>query len=126
MAGKKILIIDNDPEFVNASKAALESDGYQVSTAVSGQEGMGRVTFEKPDLIILELSLEQHDTGFDFAKKVKADPRYKGTRILMTSSAGESCSFCQDLDGYWMKTDDFAAKPVAPETLIKKVKDLLA
>ena len=88
---------------------------------------MDKVKFEAPDLILLDLMMEKHDTGFSFAKTIKADPRYKDIPILMISSvAGETgYDFSQDLDGYWMKTDGFINKPVAPEELVKRINSLL-
>jgi CheY-like chemotaxis protein len=86
------------------------------------------VRFEQPDLIVLDLMMERHDTGFAFAKAVKADPVYKKIPILLLTSVAGSTGyeFSQDQDGYWMKTDSYANKPLPPEELIKRVKDLLS
>src|SRR5665647_375587 len=127
MGKKKILIIDNYIDFINQNKVVLEENGFEVISASSSREGMEKVPFEMPDIILLELTLEKHDAGFDVAKAIKADPRFKGIPLLMvTSAAGETgCDFCQELDGYWMKTDDFVNKPVTPEELIKRINILL-
>jgi DNA-binding response OmpR family regulator len=127
MGKKKILIIDNDIDFINQNKVVLEENGFEVISASSSREGMEKVPFEMPDIILLELTLEKHDAGFDVAKAIKADPRFRGIPLLMvTSAAGETgCDFCQELDGYWMKTDDFVNKPVTPEELIKRINILL-
>lgn len=127
MGKKKILIIDDDVDFIDLNKAVLENSGFEVVTAFSGREGMDKVIFELPDLILLDLMMEKYDTGFGFAKQLKADPRYKDIPILMISSvAGETgYDFSQDLDGYWMKTDDFVKKPVPPEELVKRINGLI-
>jgi DNA-binding response OmpR family regulator len=127
MGKKKILIIDNDVDFIDQSKTALEEKGFEVIVASNSREGIEKVSYEMPDIILLELTLEKHDAGFDLVKTIKADPRYKGIPVLMiTSAAGETgCDFCQELDGYWMKTDDFVNKPVTPEELIKHISILL-
>jgi DNA-binding response OmpR family regulator len=127
MGKKKILIIDNDVDFIEQNKVALEENGFEVISASSSREGIEKVSFEIPDIVLLELMLEKHDAGFELVKAIKADPRYKGIPVLMvTSAAGETgCDFCQELDGYWMKTDDFVNKPVTPEELIKRVNILL-
>jgi DNA-binding response OmpR family regulator len=127
MGKKRILIIDDDVDFVDLNKAVLSNSGFEVVTAFSSREGKNKVEFESPDLILLDLMMEKHDSGFGFAKSLKADPRYKDIPILMISSvAGETgFDFSQDLDGYWMKTNDFMSKPVLPEELVKKVNDLL-
>jgi DNA-binding response OmpR family regulator len=127
MGKKKILIIDSDVDFVDQSKMALEEKGFEVISASDSREGIEKVSYEMPDIVLLELILEKHDAGFDLVKAIKADPRFKGIPVLMvTSAAGETgCDFCQDLDGYWMKTDDFVNKPVTPEELIKRINILL-
>lgn len=127
MAQKRILIIDDDVDFVDLNKAVLVNNGFEVETAFSAREGMDKVQFEAPDLILLDLMLEKHDTGFSFAKSIKADPRYKEIPILMISAvAGETgYDFTQDQDGYWMKTDDFVSKPVEPEELVKRINALI-
>ena len=127
MGKKKILIIDSDVDFIDQSKTALEEKGFEVIAASDSREGIEKVSYEMPDIVLLELTLEKHDAGFDLVKTIKADPRYKGIPVLMvTSAAGETgCDFCQELDGYWMKTDDFVNKPVTPEELIKHISILL-
>lgn len=124
---KRILIIDDDVDFVDLNKAVLESNGFEVETAFSAREGMDKVQFDAPNLILLDLMLEKHDTGFSFAKTIKGDPRYKNIPILMISAvAGETgYDFSQESDGYWMKTDDFVPKPVEPDVLVRKINALL-
>jgi DNA-binding response OmpR family regulator len=71
--------------------------------------------------------MEKHDSGFSFAKQIKADPLYKQIPILMLTSVAyvTGFGFSQELDGYWMKTDDYAEKPIMPDELLKRVKSLL-
>jgi CheY-like chemotaxis protein len=123
----KILLVDNDVDFVDLNKAVLENNGYEVVTAFSAREGLDAVRAELPDLIVLDLMMEKHDAGFAFAKQVKADPLFKKIPILMLTSVAEvtGFGFSQKLDGYWMKTDDYAEKPIMPELLLQKVQQLL-
>jgi two-component system alkaline phosphatase synthesis response regulator PhoP len=123
----KILLVDNDVDFVDLSKAVLENNGYEVVTAFSGREGLDKVKVEQPDVIVLDLMMEKHDSGFSFAKQIKADPLYKQIPILMLTSVAyvTGFGFSQELDGYWMKTDDYAEKPIMPDELLKRVKSLL-
>jgi len=124
----RILLVDDDVDFIDLNKAVLENHGFDVVSAFSGREGLDKVRFEQPDLIVLDLMMEKHDTGFAFAKALKADPLYKNIPILMLTAVSGTTGydFSQELDGYWMKTDDYASKPLLPEDLIKRVKDLLA
>jgi DNA-binding response OmpR family regulator len=123
----KVLLVDNDVDFIDLNKAVLENNGFDVVVAYSGTEGLDRVRFEQPDLIVLDLMLEKHDTGFGFAKAIKADPTTKNTPILMLTSVGSETGmdFSQELDGYWMKTDEYVSKPLLPEDLVKKINELL-
>ena len=127
MAQKRILIIDDDVDFVDLNKAVLENNGFEVETAFSAREGMDKVQFDAPDLILLDLMLEKHDTGFSFAKSIKADPRYKDIPVLMISAVASETGyeFSQEQDGYWMKTDGFVPKPVEPDVLMQKINALL-
>lgn len=123
----KILLVDDDPDFLEMHKAILENHGYDVFTAASGQEGLGRVRAEMPDLIILDLMMEKHDAGFSFSKTLKTDPLFKKIPILMVTSVAEATGyrFSLEQDGYWMKIDDFLDKPVRPEVLLDRVDKLL-
>jgi DNA-binding response OmpR family regulator len=123
----KILLVDNDVDFVDLNKAVLENNGYEIVTAFSAREGVDKVKVEQPDLIVLDLMMEKHDAGFSFAKQIKADPLHKKIPILMLTSVADvtGFGFSQQLDGYWMKTDDYAEKPIMPDELLKKVKKLL-
>ncbi len=123
----KILLVDNDVDFVDLNKAVLENMGYEVATAFSGRDGIDKVKVEQPDLIVLDLMMEKHDSGFSFAKQIKADPLYRKIPILMLTSVAEATgfSFSQELDGYWMKTDDYAEKPIMPDELLKRIRNLL-
>jgi len=123
----KILLVDNDVDFIDLNKTVLENSGFEVAVAYAGREVMDKVKFEKPDLIVLDLMMEKHDTGFGVARALKADPVYKDIPILMLTAVGSETGmdFSQELDGYWMKTDDYANKPLSPEELIKRINELL-
>jgi two-component system alkaline phosphatase synthesis response regulator PhoP len=124
----RILLVDDDVDFIDLNKAVLENHGFDVVVAYSGREVLDKVRFEQPDLIVLDLMMEKHDTGFGVAKAIKGDPIYRSIPILMLTAVAESTGydFSQELDGYWMKTDDYASKPLLPEDLVKKIDDLIA
>lgn len=124
----KILLVDDDQDFLEMHKAVLKNNGYDVLTASSGNEGLEKVRAEMPDVIILDLMMEKYDTGFSFSKEIKNDPLFKQIPILMVTAVAEATGYRFSLkeDGYWMKTDDFLDKPVMPDVLIGKVEKLLA
>jgi two-component system alkaline phosphatase synthesis response regulator PhoP len=123
----KILLVDDDQDFLEMHKAVLKNHGYDVLTASSGNEGLERVRAEMPDLIILDLMMEKYNTGFSFSKEIKNDPLFKKIPILMVTAVAEATGYRFSLkeDGYWMKTDDFLDKPIMPDVLIGKVEKLL-
>ncbi len=128
MAGKqKILIVDKDEDLMQSLKTFLEKQGYQVITTNNENRALDLVKNENPNLVIVELMLEKHDSGFEFTKALKANPALCEVKVLMLSSAKEKTGteFSQKLDGYWMKTDDFLNKPVDSDTVLEKVRRLL-
>jgi DNA-binding response OmpR family regulator len=129
MKGKAtILLIDDDVDFIEMNKAVLEHHGYHVVTAFSAVEGREKVREERPDLIVLDLMMEKHDSGFTLAKDLKRDHRSARIPILMLTSVAEATGyrFSQGDDGYWMKTDEFRDKPISPNELLERVEVLLA
>lgn len=123
----KILLVDNDVDFIDLNRAVLENNGFDVAVAFSGKEVADKVRYEQPDLIVLDLMMEKHDTGFGVAKALKGDPLNREIPILMLTAVQSETGmdFSQELDGYWMKTDEFANKPLSPEDLIARIRGLL-
>ena len=123
----RILLVDDDLDFLEMHKAVLVNHGYDVMTATSAQEGLEKVRSEMPDLIVLDLMMEKHDAGFSFSKQIKSDPLFKTIPILMVTAVADATGykFSLEKDGYWMKTDEFLDKPVEPSILINKVQSLL-
>jgi CheY-like chemotaxis protein len=125
---KKILIIDDNINFVKMNSAVLEAGGYEVEAAYNAEEGYTKVEYGQPDAIVLDLMMERHDSGFTLAKKLKSHPIFKRIPILMLTAVGEATGFkfSMESDGYWMKTDDFADKPIEPDLLLEKVEHLIS
>lgn len=124
---KKILLIDNDADFVEKNKTLLEQNGYDVVTAACSKDGLEEAKLERPDLIVLDLMMEKHDAGFACAGTLKSDPNLKHIPILMVTGVARTTgfTFSQEQDGYWMKTDDFADKPIDPDQLLTRIEQLL-
>lgn len=124
----KILIVDDDPDIVEAMKVVLESKDYKVSTAWSGEDGLKKVKLEKPDLIILDIMMETTDKGFDVARELKKEPSYKDIPILMLTAIKEKTGldFKKEAgDEHWLPVDDYVDKPLNPAELLSKVGLLL-
>lgn len=124
----KILIVDDDPDIVEAMKVVLESKHYQVASAEDGETGLERARTDKPDLIILDIMMETSDKGFDVARQLKADRYYKGIPILMLTAIKErtGLDFKKEAgDEVWLPVDDYVEKPIKPNELLERVESLL-
>ena len=125
----KILIVDDDPDIVEAMKVVLEDKNYKVASAKSGEEGLKKVKSDKPDLIILDIMMETGDKGFDVARALKRDKNYKNIPILMLTAIKErtGLDFKNEAgDETWLPVDDYVEKPLKPDELLAKVETLLA
>ena len=126
MADKaKILIVDDDPDLVEATKIVLETK-YDVITASEGNEGIGKAKAEKPDLIILDVIMPVKD-GFSAAEQIKKDPDLCEIPVIMLTSYAERKGETNipASKGMMLEAEDYIEKPVKPEELLKRVEDLL-
>jgi len=125
---KKVLIVDDNPDFLKLNGATLQAAGYEVEVAYNADEGFTKVEYGQPDAIVLDLMMERHDSGFKLAQKLKTHPVYGTIPILMLTAVGEATGFrfSMEKDGHWMKTDDFADKPLPPDELVERVGQLIA
>jgi DNA-binding response OmpR family regulator len=120
----KILIVDDDPDIVEAGRLVLEREGYEVDEAGSRTAGMTRLADGKPDLLILDVMMEEPDDGLLMARDVRK-AGYK-LPIIMLTSVNAAMGLNIDKDEEMVPVDDFQPKPVDPRVLIAKVKQLLA
>ena len=125
---EKILVVDDDPDILDAVTMILESRGYQVFTARDGVEGLANLKAENPDLMILDLMMPKMD-GFAVCKELQ-DPRwskYKGIPILILTSVREEASRRRyELEtGLELDIDDYIEKPFSPDVLLDRVGKLV-
>ena len=122
----KILVVDDDPVFVEATKAVLENKNYQVSTAYDGDEGLQKVKEERPDLIILDIIMPTKD-GFTVCEQLKGDPQFSEIPVIILTSFADSH---QETNipvsaGLTLEAEDYVNKPVKPEDLLNRVEKVL-
>ena len=121
MAKKRLLVVDDEEELVQALKIRLGVSGYDVLTASDGQEGLERARKENPDLIILDLMLPKMD-GYKVCGLLKKDTRYaKIPIILFTARAQEEDRRLGEEVG----ADAYIIKPFEPQVLLEKIRELL-
>ncbi|MCX7706879.1 MAG: response regulator [Anaerolineae bacterium] len=122
----KILIVDDDPDFVEMTRLILERAGHQVLDATSGDEGFARAKQEKPDLIILDVIMDTVLDGVSTSQRIHDDPELRALPIIMvTSIANTDYAELFPTDEY-IHIDAFMSKPITPAALLRQVDRLLA
>lgn len=119
----KILLVDDDFDFVSGVTVVLEAAGYHVVSAYSREKGMALFEQEKPDLAILDVMMDQPDDGFTLAQDLKR--QHPEAKIMMLSSIGQVTGMEFDKDDEMVPVDTFEEKPIMPNKLLEKVKELL-
>jgi two-component system alkaline phosphatase synthesis response regulator PhoP len=124
---KKVLIIDDDIDLVEAMRITLEGAGFTVIDAQDGQKGLEKVEHEKPDLIILDVMMGTQDEGFHTAYSLRQNPETADLPIIMLTAIGQETGFAfnKEKDGDFLPVDDFIEKPINPDRLIEMVKTRL-
>ncbi len=124
---KKILIVDDDPDFVEAVAMILRSKKFEVIIAYNGNEGLEKVKTDRPDLIVLDVMMPEKD-GYAVCKELKADPRWNRIPILLLTGVVSHIPTTRYTQQMGMETeaDDYLDKPVEPEILVKRVEGLLS
>ena len=115
----KILIVDDDPDVVDATEMFLKKEGHEVATAFSRGEGMRKVQDFGPELLILDCMMESVDDGMVMARELRSQGF--SAPILMLSSIGKVLGQDFDRDDEILPVDEFIEKPVDPRVLMEKV-----
>jgi len=124
---EKILIIDDDADYVSALAVVLENNGYVVEHAYNITDGRTSVDRRPPDLIILDVMMDKHTDGFDFCYDLKHDEAYRDIPILMVTAVTEKTGFkfSPETDGEYLNADDYVAKPIPVAELLSRVNNLI-
>jgi DNA-binding response OmpR family regulator len=118
MAGKTILVVDDEPKVLELIKAYLVKDGYQVFTAADGQEALAKVENHKPDLVILDLNLPEID-GLKVCSSIRSQSNIP---IIMLTARDDEVDKVVGLE---LGADDYVTKPFSPRELTARVSAVL-
>ena len=118
MANKKILVVDDEPHLVQMVKRRLEANRYDVVTAKDGEEGLKKASSEKPDLIVLDVTMPTID-GFEMLKRLKSDDQTRSIPVIMLTASGRTNDI---FEGQKLKATDYLIKPFEPDDLLKAIK----
>lgn len=124
---KKVLIVDDDPDVRGVLATVLEGK-YELREAWSREEGTKAVKEFKPDLVILDVMMEKHDSGFEMTREIKGDDQFKHIKILMLTNVDSEMNMdfkkiAGDPD--WLPVDAYITKPVDPRNFLPKVEELI-
>ncbi len=121
MAGKSILIVEDDEDILELVRYNLAKEGYVVAEVRSGEEAMRFVDSKKPDLVVLDLMLPGLD-GLEICKLIKSDEKTRNIPVVMLTAKGEESDIVIGLE---LGADDYITKPFSPRVLIARVRAVL-
>ncbi len=123
----KILIIDDDPDFQEATRMVLLAAGFEVSSAYDAEDGVAKVEADKPDLVILDVVMPSDHEGFEVARRIREDLKLRDLPIIILSAVHEvkGVSYRFAPDDEYLPVDVFLDKPTTQQQLCDKVRELL-
>jgi DNA-binding response OmpR family regulator len=126
---QEVLVVDDDPDLVEAVRITLEAEGFVVSSARDGTEAKKRLAEHTPDVILLDVMMATDTEGFDLAYELLDSPETKDIPIVMLTAMSQSQSyietFQQITDRPW-PVSVFLEKPISPKKLVEAIRNVLA
>lgn len=125
---KKILMIDDDPDYVEGIQSILEKEGYQVDVAYNPKDGFAALEAGSYDMLLLDIMMGRGAEGVMVARKINKNPDLRKIPVLIITGIREQMAFLfpgQPVHPRFLPTDEMLEKPVDPELLLEKVDHLL-
>ena len=124
---RKVLIIDDDADFTEAVGVYLEIHGYQVISAPNGREGLRLAKAEAPDVVLMDVVMDERTEGFFTLQQLRRTPGLEHTPVFVVSSIYTSVpGFGITPEKSWLRHDDFIAKPVDLPRLVELIEARLS
>ncbi len=132
LASRRVLLVDDDVDFLEIHRTALEAAGYEVGTAYNRAEALALTEQSNFDVAVLDVIMTTPNEGFELARDLRKGARTHSMRLLMLTSlnaVNEAKGLLfrfgdQDRDDLWLPVDRFVDKPLAPEALVRLVAEL--
>lgn len=123
MQGKKILIIDDEPDFVESVARVLEARGYKIDSAPSGKEGMEKAKIFQPNLVLLDVMMATKTEGFDISREFPKDEILKSIPVIIVTGLREKMNlpFGFEPDKTWLPVKVVLEKPITPKRLLAEI-----
>jgi DNA-binding response OmpR family regulator len=122
---KKILLVDDDIDLLEQHKTILQAKGFKIVTAENVEDGWNTFKKEKPDAAVIDLIMEEHDSGFILCHRIKRDQYGKNIPVFILTSATYVTGFkfgaSTSEEKEWIKADALLNKPIVEEELLKKL-----
>jgi CheY-like chemotaxis protein len=121
----KILIVDDDPDFVKLTQRILRTKGYETMVASSGKQALEMMRKDKPDLVLLDIMMAYILDGLDVSREMAQDPQLKDVPVIMvTSLTGARAQAALPTDEF-IPVDEWIHKPIDPDQLLARVEAAL-
>ena len=117
----RILLVDDEPGIRTAVQAYLKDEGFDVTTAIDGEDGLQKATQIMPDVVITDVMMPRCD-GYELLEKLRSDERLGGTPVIFLTAKGMTLDRTQ---GYEAGVDDYISKPFNPDELVARVKNVV-
>jgi CheY-like chemotaxis protein len=127
-AGKKLLIIDDDPDFVDGIRSILRTAEYEVDVTYNPKDGFKALQTKPYDLLLLDIMMGRGAEGVMIARKIRKDPKLREIPVLIITGIREQMAFLfpgQAVHPHFVPVDELVEKPVEPQLLLEKVSTLL-
>jgi len=123
---KRILVVDDEPDFASIVQGNLEKEGFEVEVAYNGVEGLEKVHANPPDAIVLDVMMPEKD-GYEMCADLKGDEKYSDIPIILLTAVASHVTSTRysHADGMSTEADDYIAKPASAEEITRSVKELL-
>ena len=123
---KRILVVDDEPDFCAIVQGQLEKEGFGVEVAYNGVEGIEKVHANPPDVIVLDVMMPEKD-GYAMCTELKKDEKYRDIPIILLTAVASHVTSTRytHADGMSTEADDYIAKPASAEEITRSVKQLL-
>ncbi len=125
MPKAKILVVDDDPDFVEYMRTMFESDDYKVVSAGNSDQGMITLNREKPDLVVLDVIMSSVLDGLSMSQRMADDPAFKHVPVVMVTSIANTDYLALFPTDESIHIDAFLTKPIAPADLLRQIQRLV-